>query len=328
MVCMALSPLTRGKPAAEMARLSIRRLIPTHAGKTQMHRHTHSRSTAHPRSRGENSPSKQTASTVPGSSPLTRGKQRGRGPAIAMPRLIPTHAGKTCRTSLIWCPQPGSSPLTRGKRGDQEAVRRRRGLIPAHAGKTDPGAGRGYDSEAHPRSRGENRRALRPYLRHGGSSPLTRGKQRRGAVAVAALGLIPAHAGKTGGRRRRGRRTRAHPRSRGENAPEGARCTRSQGSSPLTRGKPHLGLEHLGNGRLIPAHAGKTRCLTGGLRPAWAHPRSRGENTAMASTVRVTMGSSPLTRGKLAGTALMRFNPGLIPAHAGKTYYQHGQYAR
>ena len=39
----------------------------------------------------------------------------------------------------------------------------------------------------------------------------------------------------------------------------------------------------------------------------------------MASTVRVTMGSSPLTRGKQLAEADKRIHHGLIPAHAGKT---------
>ena len=90
--------------------------------------------------------------------------------------------------------------------------------------------------------------------------------------------LIPAHAGKTAVRRLHDLQQRAHPRSRGENPDCGVRVFLSEGSSPLTRGKP-LGL----GGRvvppgLIPAHAGKTRqraSHTGG-RPA--HPRSRGEN--------------------------------------------------
>ena len=55
-----------------------------------------------------------------------------------------------------------------------------------------------------------------------------------------ALGLIPAHAGKTRGKAHRRRAGRAHPRSRGENL-DGYRETYEEwGSSPLTRGK-HLG---------------------------------------------------------------------------------------
>ena len=55
----------------------------------------------------------------------------------------------------------------------------------------------------------------------------------------------------------------AHPRSRGENRPACSRVIWFAGSSPLTRGKQEAngGLEI--DGRLIPAHAGKTACRTG-----------------------------------------------------------------
>ena len=48
------SPLTRGKRAYRRNRPRLAGLIPTHAGKTATATATHSRSTAHPHSRGEN----------------------------------------------------------------------------------------------------------------------------------------------------------------------------------------------------------------------------------------------------------------------------------
>ena len=52
----------------------------------------------------------------------------------------------------------------------------------------------------------------------------------------------------------------------------------SDGSSPLTRGKPDL--REVGGtlARLIPAHAGKTEAVECPARRHRAHPRSRGEN--------------------------------------------------
>ena len=73
----------------------------------------------------------------------------------------------------------------------------------------------------------------------------------------------------------------------------------ARGSSPLTRGKQDLGLEHLGGGRLIPAHAGKTTPVSSRAQICQAHPRSRGENRIAIYNVTTTGGSSPLTRGKL-----------------------------
>ena len=70
-------------------------------------------------------------------------------------------------------------------------------LIPAHAGKTeDPLLVPGW-SAAHPRSRGENSCRAKSPAQKMGSSPLTRGKLNANFAEVKALGLIPAHAGKT-----------------------------------------------------------------------------------------------------------------------------------
>ena len=151
----------------------------------------------------------------------------------------------------------GSSPLTRGKSGSKGLSTSREGLIPAHAGKISSATGDHLDTEAHPRSRGENAASERRARAWKGSSPLTRGKF-VGAYTMTGVGrLIPAHAGKICLRAGRWRYRRAHPRSRGENgrvatsATEVAAHPRSRGenfdcepaapddvgSSPLTRGK-------------------------------------------------------------------------------------------
>ena len=50
-----------------------------------------------------------------------------------------------------------------------------------------------------------------------------------------------------------------------------------------------------------------------------AHPRSRGENGLHGAFNVQRAGSSPLTRGKRAAVKAAQSQPGLIPAHAGKT---------
>ena len=236
--------------------------------------------------------------------------------------------------------QGGSSPLTRGKPTTPEAGRQWPRLIPAHAGKTGRALRRRRCPQAHPRSRGENGQpptAARPIY---GSSPLTRGKRSHLAGAgcsppahprsrgenapiltqlVSALRLIPAHAGKTRSMTRQGTSSPAHPRSRGENHFEYAAPETVKGSSPLTRGKHQpadLGCERP---RLIPAHAGKTDACRANLRGPWAHPRSRGENAGVGAALMLAPGSSPLTRGKHAGSLDRLAGERLIPAHAGKT---------
>ena len=137
--------------------------------------------------------------------------------------------------------------------------------------------------------------------RDGGSSPLTRGKPIIDGTLARTLRLIPAHAGKTATNQPRFTSVKAHPRSRGENQGDSLpRCQRA-GSSPLTRGKRITLLTTLINGRLIPAHAGKTPNGRYASRQGAAHPRSRGENLGTAWIDVVPSGSSPLTRGKRNG---------------------------
>ena len=152
----------------------------------------------------------------------------------------------------------GSSPLTRGKLRTTPTMIANAGLIPAHAGKTIDARPRGPLMRAHPRSRGENWAASSWRGRAVGSSPLTRGKLRPGCDGAHDWGLIPAHAGKTVSFDFLPFSTRAHPRSRGENAQRGNGCEPHRGSSPLTRGKPSPRRRPVSPTGLIPAHAGKT----------------------------------------------------------------------
>ena len=214
----------------------------------------------------------------------------------------------------------GSSPLTRGKRHLEVGLQHLPGLIPAHAGKTSAMASLASLFGAHPRSRGENIVDKPNVLAALGSSPLTRGKRLPSVDLTEPIRLIPAHAGKTIALNVGKGRRKAHPRSRGENdrPPRGVR--QAPGSSPLTRGKPERPGVERDNGRLIPAHAGKTARPRPPTSQARAHPRSRGENSTSPSSLRTESGSSPLTRGKLTLRSWNSPSRWLIPAHAGKTF--------
>ena len=59
--------------------------------------------------------------------------------------------------------------------------------------------------------------------------------------------------------------------------------------------------------------------MTARTSPSRAHPRSRGENNRRGASTSTSLGSSPLTRGKLDELWLVAAHSGLIPAHAGKT---------
>ena len=273
---------------------------------------------AHPRSRGENWLGMGFEPRFWGSSPLTRGKRKGGACRTVLCGLIPAHAGKTvCHIQDTGgfgahprsrgensAPQQrdrqraGSSPLTRGKPspGPFRGVAAR--LIPAHAGKTRSVPLVLTIQRAHPRSRGENDRTAQFNGLVMGSSPLTRGKHATCGEDCSQRGLIPAHAGKTRSACQDGRCRRAHPRSRGENRPTVLLCAASEGSSPLTRGKPHRDRVQRHEGGLIPAHAGKTVPSAPSSSSIRAHPRSRGENAGRPARSQNHDGSSPLTRGK------------------------------
>ena len=296
-----------------------KRLIPAHAGKTLTRFAVRRSSWAHPRSRGENQLPRIKGDKAGGSSPLTRGKQTLGKCVHHAPRLIPAHAGKTAASASASHRVAGSSPLTRGKHnlviGHSSSGR----LIPAHAGKTMGLGTPRSRSAAHPRSRGENLVDKPNVLAGLGSSPLTRGKRHLRHGRDLRRGLIPAHAGKTLWSRPPKRTEPAHPRSRGENRSSSLDSRSEAGSSPLTRGKLKAGAGLLWQGRLIPAHAGKTHPCAGLGMIVGAHPRSRGENLVSVSNSRIMLGSSPLTRGKLHMRTPGHSWTRLIPAHAGKT---------
>ena len=152
----------------------------------------------------------------------------------------------------------GSSPLTRGKLYELFEFGEICRLIPAHAGKTETPASWATNSEAHPRSRGENAELGFQKVSGSGSSPLTRGKRLHAGPGHLPLRLIPAHAGKTAMMANLPGSGMAHPRSRGENPKPVAPPEPGWGSSPLTRGKHPRRHRRCPRARLIPAHAGKT----------------------------------------------------------------------
>ena len=152
-----------------------------------------------------------------------------------------------------------------------------------------------------------------------GSSPRMRGKREDYGIALAASGLIPAHAGKTSVTLRLLPRSEAHPRACGENWGRVVGDVNLVGSSPRMRGKRVPATRPRNANGLIPAHAGKTMTKLNPLSVRWAHPRACGENAVRAARALKVGGSSPRMRGKHNKAFRFCGNRGLIPAHAGKT---------
>ena len=150
------SPLARGTHGVDAAPGDHTGLIPARAGNTPSHKLCDSCGGAHPRSRGEHSPSFTPWTILSGSSPLARGTQTKIEAASGMSGLIPARAGNTLPT-LRSCrfirahprsrgehhgatPENidavGSSPLARGTRVSPVFADFSTGLIPARAGNT------------------------------------------------------------------------------------------------------------------------------------------------------------------------------------------------
>ena len=134
----------------------------------------------------------------------------------------------------------------------------------------------------------------------GGSSPLARGLRPAGQRVILAVGIIPARAGFTPHRPRRGPDCEDHPRSRGVYDWRDHVQPVCDGSSPLARGLPSPSGETATIRGIIPARAGFTRAVR--ARAAWM------------------TGSSPLARGLRHAHRRHHVPLGIIPARAGFTH--------
>ena len=150
------SPLARGTPKIQFEIQGLAGLIPARAGNTALRPSAWERCRAHPRSRGEHSPTTHGVRTVWGSSPLARGTPVFHAQRQVCTGLIPARAGNTgcSRTErrvhrahprsrgehssepLTARTSQGSSPLARGTLRAANMGKNVIGLIPARAGNT------------------------------------------------------------------------------------------------------------------------------------------------------------------------------------------------
>ena len=192
-------------------------LIPAYAGNTFHLDVCTAIRRAHPRLRGEHSPSHAGARVAGGSSPLTRGTRDCSVRVDSPPGLIPAYAGNTeshhgipviirahprlrgehSITSARKSSFSGSSPLTRGTQKSGGRLPVPLGLIPAYAGNTCAPGPRLGPRPAHPRLRGEHIISMISRFMMMGSSPLTRGTRQHAPRLCRNCGLIPAYAGNT-----------------------------------------------------------------------------------------------------------------------------------
>ena len=251
------SPLTRGRRTEGPRANRPEGPIPAHAGPPQAWRQGAWQTRAHPRSRGAASAPCHHPWLPRGPSPLTRGRRA----QVMTPREelgpIPAHAGPPvqarCPRWRSWAhprsrgaapsflsARPthlGPSPLTRGRLTTSNSTLPAAGPIPAHAGPPSAAFSASVKSRAHPRSRGAARQLFHNGGGWQGPSPLTRGRRYCPNRTAGPPGPIPAHAGPPPRSSKTRSRRGAHPRSRGAAAALRFKKHRSQGPSPLTRGR-------------------------------------------------------------------------------------------
>ena len=284
---------------------------------------------------------------VGGSSPHARGLLTDGEGGTVVGRIIPAcprMRGVYIRNPIASFTYMGSSPLARGLPPEDQCGARLLRIIPARAGFTSGSRSCCSPRRDHPRSRG----VYNPHWEHGivaeGSSPLARGLQPPLGARYRGRGIIPARAGFTYSFRRHTVTPWDHPRSRGVygwkinpavprpgSSPlaRGLRPGRpaaaapTSGSSPLARGLPGRRPAGHSGGGIIPARAGFT--LSRPLRrPSTTdHPRSRGVYAVSDVIDYCNKGSSPLARGLPQDLSAHSSVPGIIPARAGFTLYDH-----
>ncbi len=191
----------------------------------------------------------------------------------------------------------GSSPPARGPRGLARLAAPVVRLIPACAGTTGQHPTGRRLPGAHPRLRGDHQTTKTCRSKNSGSSPPARGPQVSVSQVSSSQGLIPACAGTTERMSPSPAASWAHPRLRGDHSSDNCFLSSTRGSSPPARGPRSRRRPPPWRTRLIPACAGTTVPIEGGLVCARAHPRLRGDHLKRIPCACPISGSSPPARG-------------------------------
>ena len=211
------------------------------------------------------------------------------------PRMRGEHSGRIAVTQTI-C---GPSPHARGTHYPNTPLTGMMRAIPACAGNTGSPTTARHVLAGHPRMRGEHITDDPDSLDAYGPSPHARGTPPHHAADVLESRAIPACAGNTSTDEPAAPTTPGHPRMRGEHPRSNSNGCRVSGPSPHARGTLHGDLRADRRVRAIPACAGNTRAIRGGLM--------------------IFGGPSPHARGTLLRRGLLTHHQRAIPACAGNT---------
>ena len=151
-----------------------------------------------------------------------------------------------------------------------------------------------------------------------GSPPRMRGKVLAASPSSVKGRITPAYAGKSSTAGTGLVLSWDHPRACGEKLAVGAGYLTWKGSPPRMRGKVRLFHSRADNGRITPAHAGKSLDVGLGFVFSRDHPRACGEKGPPTSPASPRIGSPPRMRGKARRWRRISHPRGITPAHAGK----------
>ena len=165
----------------------------------------------------------------------------------------------------------------RGKESPRHSAARSARITPAHAGKRFLRINANVRSWDHPRPCGEKDFNSTRVSHHVGSPPPMRGKGISSPLPSAALGITPAHAGKSIQGNTRYRCRQDHPRPCGEKLAKSLVSSPQQGSPPPMRGKAKISACAKKSIGITPAHAGKRVPGARMVYDAEDHPRPCGE---------------------------------------------------
>ena len=207
----------RGKDAHWFDQARESRITPAHAGKSRPSRRKTETKGDHPRACREKKGDRAGMQAQTGSPPRMRGKEIYKTPILLVGGITPAHAGKSCRPARRWsCPR--DHPRTCGEKsfrpwhhffplGSPPHMRRKvfrltlahcsKGITPAHAGKSRQVNVPGAPYRDHPRTCGEKPPVQGIHLCDLGSPPHMRGKVAAHKRFSQAVGITPAHAGKS-----------------------------------------------------------------------------------------------------------------------------------
>ena len=313
------SPHTRGALPRPRRAPAQARIIPAYAGSTLPGWTRRAGPSDHPRIRGEHAAGVDQIACREGIIPAYAGSTGHTVQRQADRRDHPRIRGEHGVDLALHACQAGSSPHTRGAPVPGFHRDIAKGIIPAYAGSTVDSTCPCRSTSDHPRIRGEHISDGSTARMSGGSSPHTRGAPAGVVGENDQAGIIPAYAGSTRRRARRGLWRQDHPRIRGEHSVGWCPAAPPTGSSPHTRGA-RIRVEIVGERpRIIPAYAGSTPAPSAPTSRARDHPRIRGEHSSPSTSRRTSWGSSPHTRGAHAALDVEGLAARIIPAYAGST---------